>query len=58
MEQRNIRFDTCSLPQEQVALIQSPSVANGTYANGLLALDTTQQVETISLQNPLYIVPS
>ena len=47
------------LPQEQAVWIQVPWVANGTYANGVLVLDTTdRQIEAIPLHNPPHRVPS
>lgn len=55
---REIGFGTCIVPQEEPVWIQSPWVANGTYANGVLVLDTaSRQIASIPLNSPPHIVP-
>jgi predicted phosphodiesterase len=58
-QQVKVGFGTYSLPQEQPVWIQCPWVANGTYANGVLVLDTIhRQIRAIPLHSPPHIVPS
>ena len=57
-ERREVGFGICTLPQEQPVWIQGPWVANGTYANGVLVLDTaSRQIESIPLSSSPHIVP-
>ena len=57
-ERREVGFSICALPQEEPVWIQGPWVANGTYANGVLVLDTTRrEIESIPLKSPPHIVP-
>jgi len=59
VERRETGFGVYTLPQDEAVWIQSPWVANGTYANGVMVLDTTQrQIEAIPLHSPPHIVPS
>jgi len=57
-EIREVGFGVYALPQEQTVWIQGPWVANGTYANGVLVLDTTRRhVESIPLGSSPHVVP-
>jgi hypothetical protein len=58
-ERHEARFGTYALPQDQPVWIESPWVANGTYENGVLVLDTTlRQIDAIQLHSPPHNVPS
>lgn len=58
-ERREAGFGIHALPQHQPVWIQIPWVANGTYDNGVLVLDTThRQIEAIPLNTPPHVVPS
>ena len=57
-QRRAVGFGRCALPQDAPVWIQGPWVANGTYANGVLVLDTTRgEIESIPLKSPPHTIP-
>ena len=53
-----VGFGAHGLPQEHPIWIQGPWVANGTYANGVLVLDTVaRSVCAIPLSSPPHMIP-
>ena len=57
-ERREVGFGICALPSDEPVWIQSPWVANGTYANGALVLDTTRrEIESLPLKSPPHRAP-
>ena len=58
-ERRKVGFGKYALSQEQTVWIQVPWVANGTYANGVVVVDTTRrEVESLPLNSSPHVLPS